>query len=210
MGNPTLNGDGIQDNMAINYVGPVVFTKTLLRILKESTLSDGADVRIVNVGSGGYSDISSRQLDYGSISGWNKNFRWSMLPTLRRYQYSKVAIHLWTNYLSQQMTNEDPRILVLLVHPGAILSDGAKRSLLTLPFPQFWLWLMGLWMYPQSQGAHTSVFAASAPRDNVHVFPGAYICPPNVAQTQKSFVLDPQRQKELIDFTEQLLKSWGV
>ncbi|KAJ3770022.1 hypothetical protein FB446DRAFT_809633 [Lentinula raphanica] len=172
MGKPTLNVDGIQDNMAIKY---------------ESALSDGADVRIVNVGSGGYSDISP----------W-------------RYQYSKVAIHLWTNYLSQQMTNEDPRILVLLVHPGAILSDGAKRSLLTLPFPRFWLWLMGLWMYPQSQGAHTSVFAANAPRDNVHIFPGAYICPPNVAQTQKSFVLDPQRQKELVDFTERLLTSWGV
>ncbi|KAF5381841.1 hypothetical protein D9757_008351 [Collybiopsis confluens] len=210
MGHPTLNADGVQDNMAINYLGPFVFTRYLLPVLKSTASMDGSDVRIVNVGSAGYVDISPSKLKYQTIEGWNQKFSISMLPTLRRYQYSKVAVHLWTNNFAKQMAEEDPRILVVLAHPGAILSDGAKRGLMTLPFPRFWLWIMSLWMYPQSMGAYTSVFAACAPRENKQIFPGAYICPPNIAEDQKGHVLDPGRQQELLDFTETIIERCGL
>ncbi|KAH9484851.1 Short-chain dehydrogenase [Psilocybe cubensis] len=207
LGNPKLNADGVQFNMAINYLGPFVFTQTLLPLL-ESTAANGDDVRIVNVGSDGHKDV--KFLDYGSIEAWNHKFRWTLLPTLERYKYSKLAVHLWTNNLTKRLTASNSKVMVLLAHPGAILSDGAIRSLKTLPLPRFWIWLMGTMMYSQELGAHTSVFAACAPRDNAEISHGAYIFPPNIARTQAPAALDEQKQQQLFLFTEELLKSIGL
>jgi NAD(P)-dependent dehydrogenase (short-subunit alcohol dehydrogenase family) len=207
LGKPMKNQDGVQDNMAINYLGPFVFTRTLLPLL-ESTAATGDDVRIVNVGSGGHGDVT--YLDYSSKEAWNHKFKWSMIPTLSRYKYSKLAVHLWTNNLAKRLTAEKSKVMVLLVHPGAILSDGAIRSLKTLPFPPFWIWLLGTRMHPQEQGAFTSVFAACTPRDNPQISHGAYICPPNVATPQAKSALDEERQRQLYDVTEALLTSINV
>ncbi|KAJ7223259.1 hypothetical protein GGX14DRAFT_351682, partial [Mycena pura] len=207
LGNPRLNADGIQDNMAINYLGPYVFTNTLLPLL-ETTASDGKDVRIVNVGSAGYKDV--KFLEYGSKDAWNHKFRWSLLPTLDRYKYSKLAVHLWTNHLAKRLTEKNSPITLLIVQPGAILSDGAIRSLQTLPFPRFWIFLMGLMMHPQTLGAHTSVFAACQPKDSLHIFHGAYIWPPNVSTKQGPKALDENKQTELFEFTENLLEELGI
>jgi hypothetical protein len=121
--------------------------------------------------------------------------------------------------------------MVVLAHPGPILSvgflhstpltslpiflfspsqDGAIRSLKTLPLPAFWIWLLGTMMYPQEQGAFTSVFAACTQRDNPEISHGVYICPPNVATTQALGALDEERQHQLYNFTEALLKSIDV
>ena len=62
-------------------------------------------------------------------------------------------------------------------------------------------------MYPQEEGAFTSVFAACTSRDNPEISHGVYICPPNVATTQAPVALDEDRQHQLYDFTEALLKS---
>ncbi|KAF4612789.1 hypothetical protein D9613_011740 [Agrocybe pediades] len=203
LGNPKFNDDGIQYNMAINYLGPFVFTQTLLPLL-ESTASD-SDVRIVNIGSDGHKDV--KFLDYGSKAAWNHKFGRTMLPTLERYKYSKLAVHLWTNNLTKRLTAANSKVMVLLVHPGAILSDGAIRSLKTLPVPSFWIWLMGKMMYPQEMGAYTAVFAACAPRDNPEISHGAYIFPPNVAYPQAPAALDEKIQQQLFAFTEEFLKS---
>ncbi|KAF8076823.1 hypothetical protein FPV67DRAFT_434598 [Lyophyllum atratum] len=207
LGNPRMNADGVQNNMAINYLGPFVFTRTLLPLL-ESTAAVGEDVRIVNVGSDGHKDVS--YLDYGSKEAWNHKFRWTMLPTLERYKFSKLAVHLWTNNLAQRLAADNSKVLVLLVHPGAILSDGAIRSLKTLPFPSLWIRFLGTMMYPQEQGAFTSVFAACAPRDNAEISHGTYIIPPNIAFPQAPGALNVERQKQLFDYTESLLKEIAV
>ncbi|PPQ93008.1 hypothetical protein CVT25_000209 [Psilocybe cyanescens] len=207
LGNPKFNADGVQYNMAINYLGPFVFTQTLLPLL-ESTAASGDDVRIVNVGSDGHKDV--RFLDYGSKEAWNHKFRWTMLPTLERYKYSKLAVHLWTNNLTKRLTVDNSKVMVLLAHPGAILSDGAIRSLKTLPVPRFWIWLMGTMMFPQEMGAYTAVFAACAPRDNPEISHGAYIFPPNIAHHQARAALDEEKQSQLFLYTEELLKSIGL
>ncbi|KAF8169947.1 hypothetical protein BJ912DRAFT_1025486 [Pholiota molesta] len=202
-----MNADGVQDNMAINYLGPFVFTQALLPLL-ESTAANGDDVRIVNVGSDGHKDVT--YVDYSSKEAWNHKFNRTMLPTLERYKYSKLAVHLWTNNLTKRLTAENSKVMVLLVHPGAILSDGAIRSLRTLPVPKFWIWLLGTMMYPQEQGAFTTVFAACAPRDNSEIAHGAYIFPPNVAKIQAPAALDDVRQKQLFEVTQEILKNAGI
>ncbi|KJA21872.1 hypothetical protein HYPSUDRAFT_165039 [Hypholoma sublateritium FD-334 SS-4] len=186
------------------YLGPFVFTKTLLPLL-ESTAAYGDDVRIVNVGSYGHKDVS--YVDYSSREAWNYNFKRTILPPLERYKYSKLAVHLWTNNLAKRLTAQGSKVVLLLVHPGAILSDGAIRSLKTLPFPRFWIWLLGTMMYPQDQGAFTTIFAACAPRDNPEISHGGYIIPPNVAGIQASIALDEERQKSLFEVTEMLLRQ---
>ena len=72
------------------------------------------------------------------------------------------------------------------------------------------MWLLGTMMYPQEEGAFTSVFAACTPRDNPLIFHGVYICPPNVATTQAPAALNEEIQHQLYDFTEVLLKSIDV
>jgi len=207
LGNPLKNQDGVQDSMAINYLGPFVFTRTLLPLL-ESTAANGDDVRIVNVGSSGHAEVT--YMDYSSKEAWNHKFSWSLLPTLARYKYSKLAVHLWTNNLAKRLTAKNSKVMVLMVHPGAILSDGAIRNLKSLPFPPFWIWLLGKVMYPQEQGAFTSVFAACTARDNPQISHGAYICPPNVATIQAPGALNEERQCQLYDVTEALLKNIDV
>jgi hypothetical protein len=141
-------------------------------------------------------------------------------------EYSKLAVHLWSNYLAKRLAAENSKVMALIVHPGAILSvclfclthvplltstqDGAIRSLKTLPFPSLWIRLLGTVMHPQEQGAFTTVYAACSPRDNPHIFNGSYICPPNVTVTQAPGALDEERQRQLYDFTEVLLKSIDV
>ncbi|KAE9399758.1 NAD(P)-binding protein [Gymnopus androsaceus JB14] len=207
LGRPQLNADGLQDNMAINYLGPYVFTRTLLPLL-EATATNGSDVRIVNVGSDGHKSVS--YVDYCSKEAWSYKFRWSLLPALERYKYSKLAVHLWTNDLAKRLTAVKSGITLLIVHPGAIISDGAIRSLNTLTFPRFWIFIMGLMMHPQTMGAYTSVFAACSPKDNPHVFHGAYICPPNVSVPQGPNALNELKQRELAEFTERLLREIGI
>ncbi|THU95455.1 hypothetical protein K435DRAFT_819723 [Dendrothele bispora CBS 962.96] len=207
MGNPQLNSDGVQDSMAINYLGPFVFTRVLLPLLEKTAASE-SDVRIVNVGSAGHADVS--YLDFSSKEAWNHKFRFSLLPTMSRYKYSKLAVHLGTNFLVKDLATRSSKVMVLIVQPGAILSDGAIRNLQSLPFPSFWVWLLGKVMYPQEQGAFTSVFAACAPRDNPHISHGAYICPPNVADPQAAIALDENRQLELFEFTKEVLNEAGV
>lgn len=65
-------------------------------------------------------------------------------------------------------------------------------------------------MYPQEQGAFTTVFAACAPRDNPEIAHGAYIFPPNVAKIQAPAALDDARQKQLFDVTQEILKNAGI
>jgi len=209
LGHPQLNAIGIQNNMAINYLGPYIFTTTLLPLLKTTATQEGSDVRIINVGSDGHRSISS-YVDFSSKKSWNNKFRWSLLPALERYKYSKLAVHLWTNDLTRRLAAEGSGITLLIVQPGAIISDGAIRSLNTLPFPRFWVFIMGLMMYPQSMGAYTSVFAACSPKYNPHIFHGAYICPPNISAPQGKNALNTVKQQELVEFTEELLRGIGM
>ncbi len=65
-------------------------------------------------------------------------------------------------------------------------------------------------MHPQTTGAYTSVFAGCAPRDDPEIFQGAYIYPPNIAVPQVAIALDEDRQRKLVEFTEEFLQSIGV
>ncbi|PBK58372.1 hypothetical protein ARMSODRAFT_134936 [Armillaria solidipes] len=64
-----LNPDGIWEGMAVNSLGPYIFTKTLLPLFESTASLNGANVRIINVGSGGYR--YAKYLEYDSKETWN-------------------------------------------------------------------------------------------------------------------------------------------
>ncbi|SJK99756.1 uncharacterized protein ARMOST_03067 [Armillaria ostoyae] len=148
-----LNADGIGESMAINYLGPYIFTKTLLPLLESTASLDGADVRIINVGSNGYR--YAKYLEYGSKEAWNHPFKWYYLPSLQRY---------------------GRRCSPALLPPVSSVLD----------------------------------LVTCAPRDNPEIFQGAYIYPPNIAVPQALIALDEDRQRKLVEFTEEFLQSIGV
>ncbi|THV03617.1 hypothetical protein K435DRAFT_817206 [Dendrothele bispora CBS 962.96] len=209
-----MNKEGILDTMAVNYLGTYVFTQTMLPLL-EKAAENGADVRLINLGSRAHERVSF--LDYSSIEAWNHQFRWSLLPTLARYEYSKLALHLWSNSLARQLKEKNSKVLVLVVHPGAVLSDGALSGLRSLPFPGLWVWLVSPILCPQEMGTYSTAFAACAIRaDDVcfkpspHITHGAYIVPPNLKVDQSAAAMDADRQNELEACTRGLLQKIGL
>lgn len=62
-------------------------------------------------------------------------------------------------------------------------------------------------MHPQTTGAYTLVFAACAARDNPEIIQGAYIYPPSIAVPQAPVALDEDRQRKVLEFTEEALRS---
>lgn len=65
-------------------------------------------------------------------------------------------------------------------------------------------------MYPQEQGAFTTVFAACTPKDNPEISHGGYVFPPNVAKIQAPTALNEEIQSQLFEVTERILKDAGV
>jgi len=205
-----MTSDGISQTMATNLLGPFVFTNTLLPLLKSTATKSDADVRIVTVGSEAHKFI--KKGDYGSKEAWNDLHKGNLAPSFARYAYSKMAVHLWMNQLHRRLEKENTGITVMMVDPGAILSDGAKNAIKTIPGSSLWTKVAGLWLKPPTYGAQTSTFAAGSPlvlqdRAKYH---GSYITPGNEPVKQTGFALDEGKQQELWDFVEKYLKELGV
>ncbi|KAK0495178.1 hypothetical protein EDD18DRAFT_1463624 [Armillaria luteobubalina] len=178
------NADGIDETMAISYLGPYIFTNSLLPLLESTASLDGTDVRIINVGSGGYR--YAKNLEYDSKEAWNHSFKWYLLPSLQRYEYTKLALHLWTNNLARRLSEKQSKVLVMIAQPA----------------------LSG-WHYPSTLLPPVSPVLDLLPRrkDNPEIFQGAYIYPPNIAVPQEPIALDEDKQRKLVDFTEEFLQS---
>ncbi|KAF5347539.1 hypothetical protein D9758_014503 [Tetrapyrgos nigripes] len=230
-GKANVNPDGLQDTMAVNYLGTYVFTQTLLPLL-EKTAETGADVRLINVGSNAHEEVTFT--DFSTVEAWNHTFRWSLLPTFSRYKYSKLALHTWSNYLARRLTDKNSKVLLIVAHPGPIMSDGALSNLRSLPVPKFWVWLLSLWLYPQEMGGYAPAYAACAPRadalpnpapnetetlapkskdcfkPNAHIVHGTYIVPPNINAEQGAAARDVEKQKALEACTRSFLEKIGL
>ncbi|PBK58373.1 hypothetical protein ARMSODRAFT_1028313 [Armillaria solidipes] len=105
------------------------------------------------------------------------------MPSTQRYEYSTLALHLWTNNLARRLSEKRSKFVVIT----QLASLGRRCSPALLPPVSS---VLGLVMHPQTTGAYTSVFAACAPRDNPEIFQGAYIYLPSIAVPQTPVALD--------------------
>jgi NAD(P)-dependent dehydrogenase (short-subunit alcohol dehydrogenase family) len=135
--------DGFEMHFGTNHLGPYLFTRLLLPLLKKSAPS-----RIVIVSSHGH--YSARELDFDSFVGKTRS-RWSF----PEYATSKLCNVLFAKGLAARL--EGTGVSVYSLHPGIIASD-IWRS-----FPQPIKWLVTLPMISNEEGAITTLHCATHP-----------------------------------------------
>ncbi|KAF8580574.1 NAD(P)-binding protein [Ramaria rubella] len=190
-----------------HIIGPLVFTQTLLPLLRRTAEQSDFDVRIVNVGSDGHYYVKNPR--YDTLEAWNNKFPRNTLPSQSRYLYSKMGVHLWSNGLIRRM--EGSNITVMIIHPGPVFSDGAIAALRTKPLSFLTVKIASFFLKDPMIAAYSSVFAAGSNEIRLHPekYRGAYIKPPNIIGEQSPVAMDIKRQDELWTFVENHLSSIG-
>jgi NAD(P)-dependent dehydrogenase (short-subunit alcohol dehydrogenase family) len=125
---------GISSHMLINHLGPMIFTTTLLPLLKKTTLTfdesvGRPDVRIVNVNSTAHVDAPascrfSNLYDLNQIFPHDDNGE-----AYSRYAHSKFANALFSIELQRRLNAQRVPIIVTFPHPGAICTVECNRFL---------------------------------------------------------------------------------
>ena len=110
----TLNKDGLDIRMVVNYLASYVLTEGLLPLLKK-----GKKSRLINLSSAAQASVS-HDLLIGRVQR----------PDMEAYSQSKLAIAMWSMYLAQQLDN----ITVIPVNPGSLLNTNMVRE----GFGRFW------------------------------------------------------------------------
>ena len=179
----------------LSYLGPFVFTRTLLPLLESTAANgdDVRIVNVgllVYVSHVHWAlrfrldpqvmrtllswIMAQRKLGIISSAGpYSRRCHDTVSPTAWIYytllmsakEYSKLAVHLWTNNLAKRLTAENSKVMVLLAHPGAILSVSLLHSTLHRSSIFFYFFLLG-WRHPQSENPAFPTFLDMALRDN--------------------------------------------
>jgi NAD(P)-dependent dehydrogenase (short-subunit alcohol dehydrogenase family) len=137
-----LSVDGIEMNIAVNYLAPFLLTNLLIDILKKSAPS-----RIINVSSGVHKMAS---MDFDDLQGENKKY-----GAFKNYGVPKLAITLFTYELSRKL--ERTGVTVNTVHPGVV------RSNLGRDLPAISRGFQKTFFKSPRKGAATSIHLASSP-----------------------------------------------
>lgn len=140
--------DGIEEHLAVNYLGHFLLTNLLLPRLKESP-----SARIVNVAADTPPWLNALNLsDLNSEKSYNR---------VRAVVQSKLAVILSSQYLAREL--EGTNVTVNSVHPGIVRNEFGR-------YLDYWYGYFQLLFYPFAllllktpwQGAQTSIHCAVA------------------------------------------------
>jgi len=208
---------GIQDIAVIDHLSPIVFTHTLLPLLKSTAAQPGSDVRIVNVSSDAHNFISSG-VHFAKKDDFNVTYKGKWFASMRRYGHSKLAFTLWSNELqrrllaSSELGAED--IIVIAIHPGSVYTENTALTASKLPFPiaQISNFLVRLVFLNVLTGAATPLIASAGPqvRKEMKKYQGAYLVPVGKIGKCSKVARDEGLAKECWDTTMEVLKEVGV
>ena len=138
-----LTEDGLELQFGVNHLGHFLLTHLLLEHLKRSAPS-----RIVNVSSTMH---KGGDIDFGSFRG-EKPYR-----PIQAYRQSKLANVLFTKELARRL--EGTGVVANALHPGPVRT-GIYREL-----PQPIRFLATVFLLTPEQGAKTSIYVATSPRE---------------------------------------------
>lgn len=96
------NANGIDLRLVVNYLAPVVLTKTLLPNLQRSQ-----SARIINLSSAAQAPVNLASLSGGHAGSANQT-----------YAQSKLALTMWSFHLSKQ----EPELSIIALNPGSLLN----------------------------------------------------------------------------------------
>jgi len=156
------SGDGLEMNLAVNFLAPFYLTNLLLPLLEKS---DSA--RIINVTSELYKS--------GKIDMDNDYSR-------TRYQGNKVYANskLWVILFTYQLAEilADKKIMVNCVHPGVIQTDAFRD------YPGWYRKMLGMFLSKTEEGAKPLVYLATS--DEVKELSGKYYSKLKLRETTKN------------------------
>jgi len=109
-----ITKDGLDIRFVVNYLAPYVMTNTLLSLLKKSAVP-----RVINLSSAAQSTVL-----YDVFRGEKQ------VPDQAAYGQSKLALLMWSFYLSKQ----EPSITTTALNPGSLLNTNMVRE----AFGKFW------------------------------------------------------------------------
>jgi NAD(P)-dependent dehydrogenase (short-subunit alcohol dehydrogenase family) len=145
-----LSDDGFELTFAVNHLGPLRFTLSLLPAL-ELAAKERGEARVVNVASRAHKRV--KRLDFDALT------RPTRTPTgFPEYAVSKLANVYASRELSRHLGERGlGAITTYAVHPGVVASDIWRR----VPAP--FRWLMTRFMITNEEGAKTQIWCSSAP-----------------------------------------------
>jgi NAD(P)-dependent dehydrogenase (short-subunit alcohol dehydrogenase family) len=196
------NATGVSTQMLVNHLGPMLFTITLLPLLKttdkaNNTPVDKKDVRIVYVNSTAFLD-APQHCQFKDNTDYNKTF-----PNDKngeeyvRYAYTKLADLLFCMRLQQLLEGGEGSIIVTCPHSGAVATAGAEdsqpgdESLSPLDDAMTPLWC----------AAHSFVWT------HEHMYKGSFVMPDGETKTQISRDRDANLSYELARTSSGILKD---
>ncbi|KAH8113780.1 hypothetical protein DFH11DRAFT_1597378 [Phellopilus nigrolimitatus] len=208
-----LSFEGIQEVMVVNYISPFAFTDGLLPLLKKTDSQPNSDVRIVNLASLTHTFVPDG-LRFKSKEDFNLRWEKDFMGGFKRYGLSKLADMLWSRELQRRLTAEGSNIIVLSVHPGAVLTQGNPSTTRCVAWPLrplYWLLAHTIFESPQS-GVATSAIAAASPkvRAEAEKYRAAYLVPPGEVSECSKQAQDDALAGELWETTTGFLKEWRI
>lgn len=186
----TLSKDNIEQQFAVNHLGPFLLTNLLLETMKNTASQCGKEGRIVNIGSElhyyGYKGVRFDKID--DKESYNAN---------SAYGQSKLCNTLHCVELARLLKEEGANVTANSLHPGVIATNISQNSGLL----GFVLGIGQILMKNVGQGASTTCFLALSPK--VNGVSGEYFADNNLAKASK-IARDPEVAKKLWDFSLEL------
>ncbi|MFP2909581.1 SDR family oxidoreductase [Pyxidicoccus sp. 3LFB2] len=141
---PGVTQDGFEVTFGTNHLGPFLLTSLLLPRLQEAKRA-----RIVNVASRAHGRVSG--IDWNMLERPTR----SVQERLRMYGVSKLMNVLHASELARRLAGTG--VTTYALHPGVVASEIWREA----PWPI--RPVMKLFMISNEEGAHTSLYCATAP-----------------------------------------------
>jgi len=180
---------GFEQQIGVNHIGHFYLTQLLLPKLKATGTAE-APARVIAVSSSAHK--------MGSIHLEDLNYENRRYSAWGSYGQSKLANILFAKELNKKMVAEGSPVTAVSLHPGVIATNLQRH----MGFSGYILGLFRPFMKSPSQGASTSVFAATAQG----IPGGAFLQDCQVATPTKA-AQDETMATELWKKTEELIRK---
>lgn len=168
--------DGIEMDLAVNFLAPFLLTGLLLPVLKES-----APARIINVSSTMHAEGEINFDDLESKNNFNR---------YKAYAQSKLALMLFTKKLSKELKNTE--ITVNSLHPGVAVTEMTMKNVRKMNYLIAFAFKRTI--ITPKEGAETSIYLASSPE--VRGVTGEYFVKKKIAESSPQSH-DPETTEKL-------------
>eukprot|EP00667_Euglena_gracilis_P013210 EG_transcript_13613 len=184
--------DGLEEMLAVNYVGAFLLTFLLLEKLHAS-----APARIVNVTSAAYKTWPKLEVDTLdqpiSMEGASQSFK--------VYARSKLCAMLWSKLLAAKL--QGTGVTCVALHPGLVDTDIGRDD------ASWWLELLikpvRLFLRDAEEGAQTSVWCAAS--NEMEGVSGKYFVDPGAEKTPQPQAVDSTIAQQLWEWSGRLVEQ---